>query len=127
MHRNTFINSPNLLNCHYQTLQNNKIFFAGQITGVEGYIESASSGLLVGLYLSQIILKGKVSLLDKKTAIGALAQYVSDSSVEHFQPMNINFGIIEPLGQKVRKKAEKNELISKRALEELDKYIKEEL
>ena len=81
----------------------------------------------MGLYLSQIILKGKPSLLGKRTAIGALAEYVSDSSVEHFQPMNINFGIIEPLGQRVRKKSEKNELISKRALEELDKYIKEEL
>jgi len=122
MHRNTYINSPKLLDNCYRMRKNNKIFFAGQITGVEGYIESAASGLLVGLYLSQLINDGEIKYLSKNTAIGALASYVSDESVTAFQPMNINFGIINPLGYKVRKKAEKNELLSKRALEEIDLY-----
>ncbi|MBO5453969.1 MAG: methylenetetrahydrofolate--tRNA-(uracil(54)-C(5))-methyltransferase (FADH(2)-oxidizing) TrmFO [Clostridia bacterium] len=122
MHRNTYINSPKLLDNCYRMRKNPKIFFAGQITGVEGYIESAASGLLVGLYLSQIINDGEIKYLSKNTAIGALANYVSDETVENFQPMNINFGIVNPLGYKVRKKAEKNELLSKRALEEIDLY-----
>ncbi len=122
MHRNTYINSPKLLDNCYRMRKNKNIFFAGQITGVEGYIESAASGLLAGLYLSQIINDGEVKHLSKNTAIGALANYVSDETVENFQPMNINFGIVNPLGYKVRKKAEKNELLSKRALEEIDTY-----
>ena len=122
MHRNTYINSPKLLDNCYRMRKNKNIFFAGQITGVEGYIESAASGLLTGIYLSQIIKDGEVKYLSKNTAIGALANYVSDETVENFQPMNINFGIVNPLGYKVRKKAEKNELLSKRALEEIDAY-----
>ncbi len=122
MHRNTYINSPKLLDNCYRMRKNKNIFFAGQITGVEGYIESAASGLLTGIYLSQIIKDGEIKYLSKNTAIGALANYVSDETVENFQPMNINFGIVNPLGYKVRKKAEKNELLSKRALEEIDAY-----
>ncbi len=107
MHRNTYINSPNLLNNMYQLKKNEKIFFAGQITGVEGYIESAASGLAVGLYLSQIIKDGQAKVLPRETAIGALSHYISDETVVKFQPMNINFGIIPSLPERIKKKREK--------------------
>lgn len=117
MHRNTFINSPKLLNCFYQTKKNAKIFFAGQITGVEGYIESASSGLAAGINIARLA-RGKAMIdFPPETAVGALAHYISEGSVGNFQPMNVTFGIISPLGQKVRKKREKNLLLSQRALE----------
>lgn len=123
MHRNTFINSPKVLNNHYGLISNDKIFFAGQITGVEGYIESASSGLLCGIYLSRLLNGLEISEFSSKTAIGALSNYVSNRTVEKFQPMNINFGIIEPLGYRVKGKQEKNLAIAQRALEEINQKI----
>ncbi len=126
MHRNTFINSPKLLNKYYQVEKNKKIFFAGQITGVEGYIESASSGMVAGINMSKLVLGEEMTDFTRYTASGALAHYVSEGSVGDFQPMNITFGIIEPLGERVRKKREKNALISQRALEKL-KEIKEHI
>ena len=123
MHRNTFINSPGLLNNKYQMINNDKIFFAGQITGVEGYVESAASGLTVGIYLSRILNDKEISEFSKNTAIGALANYISDTTVEKFQPMNVNFGIINPLGYRVKGKQEKNLEISKRALAEIEEMI----
>lgn len=127
MHRNTFINSPKVLNNHYGLKNNENIYFAGQITGVEGYIESASSGLLCGIYLSRKLNGLEVKEFSSKTAIGALSNYVSDSTVEKFQPMNVNFGIIEPLGYRVKGKQEKNLEIAKRALEEIDYMVENRL
>ena len=123
MHRNTYINSPNLLNNMYQMRNNEKIFFAGQITGVEGYIESAASGLAVGLYLSQIINNGQAKVLPRETAIGALSHYISDETIVKFQPMNINFGIIPSLNERIRKKREKNLKLSERALGLVSVYL----
>lgn len=126
MHRNTFINSPKLLNSLFQTKKSGKIFFAGQITGVEGYVESAASGLMAGINLARI-LNGKSPVdFPKTTALGGLSHYISDESIKDFQPMNINFGIIEPLGQKIRGKKEKNAKIAERALCEIEK-IKSEI
>ena len=119
MHRNTFINSPKLLNSYFQTYKNEKIFFAGQITGVEGYIESAASGLLAGLNLGRMLNNKNMVDFPKTTALGALSHYVSDKSVTDFQPMNVNFEIIEPLGEKIRNKKEKNAKIAQRALDTL--------
>lgn len=120
MHRNSYINSPELLDATLQYRKNKHVFFAGQLTGVEGYLESASMGLLAGINAARL-LQGKSCLtFSKRTAIGGLSQYIS-SPHDNFQPMNINFGIMEPLGIKKRmKKKEKNGLLAKRALEEID-------
>ena len=117
MHRNTFINSPDLLNCHYQTKKNEKIFFAGQITGVEGYVESAASGLAAGINIAKLVNGEDMVTFPRETAIGGLAHYISEGSVGNFQPMNVTFGIISPLNQKIRKKKEKNFAIAQRAIE----------
>ena len=117
MHRNTYIDSPRHLDGQYRLKAQPRIRFAGQITGVEGYVESAASGLLCGLQTARE-LAGKEPLdFTRQTAIGALAAYVSDPSVADFQPMNVNFGIIEPLGYRVRGKRNKNALLSRRALD----------
>lgn len=123
MHRNTFINSPKLLDNTYRTRKNEKIFFAGQITGVEGYVESASSGLVAGLNLGRILNGKEIIEFPVTTAIGALANYVSHGSTGEFQPMNVNFGIIDSDGIRERKKREKYAKISKRALEILEKTV----
>jgi methylenetetrahydrofolate--tRNA-(uracil-5-)-methyltransferase len=119
MHRNTYLNSVKLLNPDYSTQKNENIFFAGQITGVEGYVESASSGMVAGINMAKHILGEDMIDFTKYTATGSLSHYISEGSVGEFQPMNVTFGIIEPLGKKVRKKREKNALISQRALEKL--------
>ena len=123
MHRNTFINSPQLLDCFYRTKKNEKVFFAGQITGVEGYIESASSGLLAGYNLARALNNKKMVEFPTTTAIGALSHYVSCGSTGKFQPMNINFGIIDSLGKKIKNKKEKNLAISQRAIGEIRDII----
>ncbi len=121
MHRNTYLNSPQLLDRYYRLRSDKRIRFAGQITGVEGYVESAASGLLCGIETAMEIRSlGHVDF-PKETAIGALSLYVSDESVSEFQPMNINFGIIAALGQRIRGKRNKNLEISKRALEIIDR------
>ena len=119
MHRNTYIDSPRLLNRYYQMREYPNIFFAGQITGVEGYVESASSGILAGLNMAKMLLNEPFFEPDRKTAIGALPLYISDSSIKKFQPMNANFGIIESLPYKVRNKQERYKQIAERALETL--------
>ncbi|MCL2563970.1 MAG: methylenetetrahydrofolate--tRNA-(uracil(54)-C(5))-methyltransferase (FADH(2)-oxidizing) TrmFO [Oscillospiraceae bacterium] len=120
MHRNTYLDSPRLLDRYYRLKSEPRIRFAGQITGVEGYVESAASGLLAGLELARE-LRGEEPLdFPRTTAIGALALYVSDESVMQFQPMNVNFGIIEPLGHRVKGKAEKNAAIAARALGDVE-------
>lgn len=121
MHRNTFINSPRLLDGHYRLRDNEDIYFAGQMTGVEGYVESASSGLLAGLFAACDVLGREKPVFSDKTAIGALAKYVSNGSNTSFQPMNVNFGIMQPADKRFRKKADKNRYIASRALEEIEK------
>ncbi len=116
MHRNTYLNSPKLLDRYYRLKSDERISFAGQITGVEGYIESTASGMLVGIETAAR-LKGMEAVdFTAETAIGALSLYVSGGSVGDFQPMNVNFGIISPLGYKVKGKRFKNMAISERAL-----------
>lgn len=124
MHRNTFINSPRILKNTLQTIRNPKLMFAGQITGVEGYVESTSSGMVAGINMSRII-QGKDAVeFPKTTAHGSLSRYITDRTIKSFQPMNVNFGIFEPLKIKYRNKQEKNREYSKIALEELDNIIK---
>lgn len=125
MHRNTFIQSPKLLDCHYKLKSNDKIYFAGQITGVEGYVESASSGMLAGINAARKFIGDGQIDFTKFTAIGALSNYVSNESIRDFQPMNVNFGIIEPLGKKIRDKKLKNLEISQRALQKVGEICKE--
>lgn len=121
MHRNSYINSPVLLAPTLQYKKNINIFFAGQLTGVEGYLESASMGLLAGLNAARLIKDMELITFPKETAIGGLSQYISTGPNDNFQPMNINFGIMAPLGIRKRmKKREKNALLAKRALEIID-------
>lgn len=123
MHRNTYINSPKILDNTYRMLKHPKIYFAGQINGVEGYVESASSGLLAGMYAAKTILGIDFAPFTADTAIGALSNYVSNKSVTSFQPMNVNFGIISDLGVRIRDKKQKAEKISERALSEIEKSL----
>ena len=117
MHRNTYLNSPKLLDRYYRLKSDERIIFAGQMTGVEGYVESCASGMLAALETAAR-LRGEAPWdLPRETAIGALALYISESTVGSFQPMNVNFGIISPLDKKIRGKREKNAAISERALQ----------
>ena len=120
MHRNTFIQSPKLLDRFYADRRNPLVAFAGQMTGVEGYVESTASGFLAAVAMAAKLQGREVPDFPKETAIGALGLYISDSSVENFQPMNINFSIIAPLEKRIRKKAEKNLAIANRSLEIVD-------
>ena len=121
MHRNTFLDSPRLLDRYYRVRGQERLMFAGQITGVEGYVESTASGCLAALELARR-LEGKAPAnFPQETAMGALALYISDQSVVNFQPMNINFGLIPQLGYRVKGKRNKNAAISQRALEALGK------
>ena len=117
MHRNTYLNSPKLLDRYYRLRTDGRISFAGQMTGVEGYVESAASGMLVGIETAARVLGMEPVDFPQETAIGALSLYVSGGSVGDFLPMNVNFGIISPLGCRVKGKRNKNAEISKRSLE----------
>lgn len=119
MHRNTYINSPELLNHAFQLKKEPRLFFAGQMTGVEGYLESAASGLMAGLQAMRYVRGEALIDFPKTMAMGGLSHYISAYEGSNFQPMNINFGIMEPWPGKIRKKKEKNALIAARALEEL--------
>ena len=121
MHRNTFLDSPRLLDRYYRVKGNERIMFAGQITGVEGYVESTASGCLAAMELSHRLAGKDPVNFPKETAIGAMALYISDQSVVNFQPMNVNFGLIPQLGYRVKGKRNKNAEISKRALGALGK------
>lgn len=123
MHRNTFLDSPRLLDASYAARKDSMVAFAGQMTGVEGYVESAASGLVAGICMACRVQEKPIPVFPRETAIGALAAYVSDPSVGAFQPMNVNFGIITPLGYKVKGKRNKNEAISARALESLEQMV----
>ncbi|MCI7049300.1 MAG: methylenetetrahydrofolate--tRNA-(uracil(54)-C(5))-methyltransferase (FADH(2)-oxidizing) TrmFO [Megasphaera elsdenii] len=121
MHRNSYINSPELLLPTLQLRKQPNLLFAGQLTGVEGYLESAAMGLLAGVNAARL-LQGEDGLtFSRRTAMGGLSQYISSGPNDHFQPMNINFGLMEPLGIKKRmKKKEKNALLAQRALDEIE-------
>ena len=127
MHRNTYINSPTLLDRYYRLRQDERISFAGQITGVEGYVESAASGMLVGIELAARVLGMESVDFPQETAIGALGLYISGGSVGEFQPMNINFGIIKALDYRVKGKRNKNAEISRRSLELIEKLKEKEI
>lgn len=120
MHKNTYLNSPQLLDKHFNLRSNKRFYFAGQMTGVEGYVESAASGLMAGLAAARAVLELPEVEFPDVTAHGALANYISNPAIENFQPMNINFGLIPPLTVRIRKKKEKNAQIAVRALEALD-------
>ena len=121
MHRNTYLNSPKLLDRYYRLRSEPRISFAGQMTGVEGYVESAASGMLVGIETAARLMGLEPVDFPQETAIGALGLYISGGSVGDFQPMNINFGIITPLGYRVKGKRNKNAVISERSLEIIEK------
>lgn len=123
MHQNTYLNSPKILDAFYRLRADENLFFAGQMTGVEGYVESAASGLYAGLAAAFQAEGRQMPALSGKTAMGALARYISSSPSADFQPMNITFGIIDPPEQRFRKKAEKNTYLSQRALEEVREWV----
>ena len=123
MHRNTFLQSPKLLDRYYADRRNPMVAFAGQMTGVEGYVESTASGFLAAVAMAAKVQGKALPEFPKTTAIGALGLYISDSTVENFQPMNINFSIISPLEQRIRKKAEKNLAIANRSLAVIEELI----
>ena len=125
MHRNTFINSPLTMTKYYHSKKREDLYFAGQMTGVEGYVESASSGLVAGINLARRI-NGKEQIdFTKFTAIGALSNYITEGGCGNFQPMNVNFGIIESLDRRIKSKQERYTAISERALERLESIIGE--
>jgi len=126
MHRNTFLNSPRLLDRYYRLKKEPRIAFAGQMTGVEGYVESAASGFLVGVETARRLRGMEPVDFPQETAIGALGLYVSNQSIVAFQPMNINFGIIPPLDHRVKGKRNKNAELSQRSLAVID-GLKEEV
>lgn len=123
MHRNTFINSPKLLNNTWNLKDKSDLFFAGQLTGVEGYMESASSGLLAGINCARHILGKTLITLPETSMIGALSRYISDESVVKFQPMGANFGILPELENRPRDKKQRAEAYSSRGLDELKNMI----
>ncbi|WP_069649621.1 methylenetetrahydrofolate--tRNA-(uracil(54)-C(5))-methyltransferase (FADH(2)-oxidizing) TrmFO [Caloranaerobacter ferrireducens] len=125
MHRNTYIDSPKVLKPTYQLKEYKNIMFAGQITGVEGYVESAASGLVAGINMSRILLDKEPIIFPKETALGSLSNYIADGSISDFQPMHINFGIMPELEHRVKNKKERNRLKSERSLKVLQKFIKE--
>lgn len=127
MHRNTYLNSPQLLDRYYRLRSEPRISFAGQMTGVEGYVESAASGMLVGIETAARLLELEPVNFPQETAIGALGLYISGGSVGDFQPMNINFGIITPLGYRVKGKRNKNAEISARSLKIIDELMEKEV
>ncbi|HFK1702106.1 TPA: FADH(2)-oxidizing methylenetetrahydrofolate--tRNA-(uracil(54)-C(5))-methyltransferase TrmFO [Bacillus paranthracis] len=123
MHRNTFINSPNLLRPTYQYKQRDDLFFAGQMTGVEGYVESAASGLLAGINAARLVKGEEPVVLPPVTAMGSMANYITATNAKNFQPMNANFGLFAPLEKKIKKKAERNEAYAARALETIRNFV----
>ncbi|ENQ3106621.1 FADH(2)-oxidizing methylenetetrahydrofolate--tRNA-(uracil(54)-C(5))-methyltransferase TrmFO [Bacillus cereus] len=123
MHRNTFINSPKLLRPTYQYKNRDDLFFAGQMTGVEGYVESAASGLLAGVNAARLVKGEEPVVLPAVTAMGSMANYITSTNAKNFQPMNANFGLFAPLEKKIKKKQERNEAYANRALETIQNFV----
>ncbi|WP_186003917.1 FADH(2)-oxidizing methylenetetrahydrofolate--tRNA-(uracil(54)-C(5))-methyltransferase TrmFO [Parageobacillus genomosp. 1] len=124
MHRNTFINSPKLLRPTYQYKERDDLFFAGQMTGVEGYVESAASGLVAGINAARLVLGQELVVFPPETAIGSMAHYITSADPKHFQPMNANFGLFAPLGEKIKDKQRRNERYAQRALDTIQNFVK---
>ena len=125
MHRNTFINSPEKMRPTLQFKDNDKLFFAGQMTGVEGYVESASSGLVAGINAARICQGLEPVVFRAETAHGSLCHYVTTAPAKHFQPMNVNFGIMSPIKERIRDKKQKKMMIAERALRMLEEFKQE--
>ena len=124
MHRNTFINSPKVLKATYQFKNREDLFFAGQMTGVEGYVESAASGLIAGINAAKIVLGESPVKFPAETAMGSMAHYITTTNAKNFQPMNANFGLLPSLPGKIKNKQERNEALANRALETIQKFVK---
>ena len=125
MHRNTFINSPEKMRPTLQFKDNDKLFFAGQMTGVEGYVESASSGLVAGINAARICQGLEPVVFPAETAHGSLCHYITTAPAKHFQPMNVNFGIMSPIKERIRDKKQKKMMIAERALRMLEEFKQE--
>ena len=126
MHRNTYLSSPGLLDRYYRLISDERISFAGQMTGVEGYVESTASGYLAAVAMAARLTGKALPDFPRETAIGALALYISDASIGTFQPMNVNFGILSPLGQRIRGKANKNLALANRSLAIIEQMREQE-
>ena len=124
MHRNTFINSPKLLNPTLQVIRQPNVFMAGQITGVEGYVESAAAGIVAAIGVDRLVKGQEPVSFPRETAIGSLCSYITTPN-SHFQPMNVNFGLLPPLEQRVRSKKQRNRLLSERALDKMKAFIRQ--
>jgi methylenetetrahydrofolate--tRNA-(uracil-5-)-methyltransferase len=122
IHRNAYINAPRALTAHLSARDNARLLFAGQLTGVEGYAESAATGILAGINLARLLAGEEPAVPPPTTMLGALYRYVHTADPAHFQPMNANFGLLEPLGRPVRDKARKRELLAERALAAMDGF-----
>ena len=125
MHRNTFMNSPELLNPTYQSRKRPTLFFAGQMTGVEGYIESAASGLVAGINAARLAKSEEPIIFPQTTAMGSMAHYITHTSGKHFQPMNVNFGIFPELPERIRDKKERYQAIADRALTDIKEVVEQ--
>lgn len=123
MHRNTFLNSPRLLDETYQLKSRKDLFFAGQMTGVEGYVESAASGLIAGINAAKLVKGEELAVFPKETAIGSMAYYITTANPDNFQPMNANFGLLPPLEKRIKNKQERNTALAERALETIQNFI----
>ncbi len=123
MHRNTFIDSPRLLKGDFSFRERPSLFFAGQITGVEGYMESAASGIMAGINMIRRLKGEETYILPETTMIGALSRYISDPTVTNFQPMGANFGVLPPIEPKIRDKKERYKALSERGLEDFENYL----
>lgn len=125
MHRNTYMASPDVLNATYEAKKQAGLFFAGQMTGVEGYVESAGSGLVAGINASRLAQGKDLVTFPVETALGSMANYITTTSSKHFQPMNASFSLIPPLEKKIRNKRERKQMISERGLEKLAEFAEE--
>lgn len=125
MHRNTFLDSPRLLTADFRCKKGENLYFAGQMTGVEGYMESAASGILAGKNLSRVLAGKTPLILPRDTMMGALAHYISDPSVTDFQPMGSNMGLLPPAGERIRDKKERYGVVARRAMDSLERYLAE--
>lgn len=123
MHRNTFINSPRVLKPTYQLQSNDQLFFAGQMTGVEGYVESAGSGLIAGINAAKLALGQDVVTVPHETALGSMARYITEADPKNFQPMNVNFGLFPPLSRRYKSKEERGSKQAERALATIQNFM----